>query len=335
MEYKIHFLALGDADAIVIKYKQDVYHRWITVLVDAGNEGDGAKIKPYLDRAADGMHQIDYAFCTHPDKDHKGGFFDLLEDPSVRIREMYLFNPWQYLESCDFVRVASRCAQMERAIDPFQSPSDESKNLIEMAEDQGILCQATQGLQLDDIPLTILGPSDDYYRQCALGMVEEFAELKDDPDFEKYDENTFMDDNEAQSVIDEIEDESYTNKSSMVLLFHPSDEEKFLLPGDAACSSLQEMVECYGKILGNCILKVPHHGSKHNLTTALIDALRPRLAIISAKGNKKHPNAGIVYWLSKYCDVYSTHKSGTLTYSPQASGSPADPLKRKMPNCRR
>lgn len=329
MEYKIHFLALGDADAIVIKYKQDVYHRWITVLVDAGNEGDGGKIKPYLERTADGMHQIDYAFCTHPDKDHKGGFFDLLEDPLVCIRKLYLFNPGQYLDSSDYVRVASRWAQTERAIEPFQCPSDESKNLIKTAADLGILCQAWQGLTFEDIPLTVLGPSEDYYRQCAIGMVDEFAELRDEPNFEAYDENALMDDNEAQSIIDTIEDESYTNKASMILLFYPSENSKFLLSGDAACSSLQEMVDRYGDILANCILKVPHHGSKHNLTTTIIDALRPKSAIISAKGTKKHPNAGIVYWLSKYCNVYSTHKSGTLTYPLTSNGTPAVPLKRK------
>jgi len=33
------------------------------------------------------------------------------------------------------------------------------------------------------------------------------------------------------------------------------------------------------------------------------------VSIISAQGSNKHPNTGIVHWLSKYGNVYSTHKN--------------------------
>lgn len=53
-------------------------------------------------------------------------------------------------------------------------------------------------------------------------------------------------------------------------------------------------------------LKVPHHGSRRNLNTSIIEDLSPKSSCISAAGNKKHPSGRLVYWLAKYGNVYST-----------------------------
>lgn len=82
--------------------------------------------------------------------------------------------------------------------------------------------------------------------------------------------------------------------------------------------------------LSGCRIKVPHHGSKHNLTSVLIDKLAPCCAIISAKGSRKHPSRGIVHCLSNHCNVYSTHKSGTLIHTSYPITTPAIPLKEKQ-----
>ena len=41
MEYRVKILDVGDADAIIIEYKEKITSPWITVLIDAGNVGDG------------------------------------------------------------------------------------------------------------------------------------------------------------------------------------------------------------------------------------------------------------------------------------------------------
>lgn len=82
--------------------------------------------------------------------------------------------------------------------------------------------------------------------------------------------------------------------------------------------------------LSGCRIKVPHHGSKHNLTSDLIDKLAPSCAIISAKGTQKHPSRGVVHCLSYHCNVYSTHKSGNLVHTSSAVNKPAIPLKEKQ-----
>lgn len=62
---KVHFIDVGQGDAIFIDYGKT------EILVDAGNDRDGAAvtsyIKPYVDNS------LDYIIATHPDADHIGG----------------------------------------------------------------------------------------------------------------------------------------------------------------------------------------------------------------------------------------------------------------------
>ena len=329
-EYKVHILDVGDADAIVVKYRKNSQAPWVVAVIDAGNVGDGVRIKSVLPSSDDGKYHIDYAFCTHPDKDHKGGFFDLLEDKSVIIKQLYLMDPYDYINMDDIDDNISTWELKKITRSPFNHPNDAGKNLIDIAERKGILAIVREGKNFQDIPLKIVGPSKEYYKEVVLEMVSKFAELSDDSDTEKFDEEAKVDEDEAKSVIDEDDDTSATNASSLVILFTPNDN-KFLFTGDANCASLQNIIDKYKSEIAKCILKVPHHGSKHNLNTKLIDELKPTSAVISAKGSKKHPNSGIVYWLSKHCNVYSTHKSSDLVYkSEPVIENYAIPLKHKM-----
>lgn len=330
MWYEVHILDVGDADAIVIKYRATDESSLVTAVIDAGNVGDGQKVLDCIGKSDDGKFHIDYAFCTHPDKDHKGGFFEILNNQKVIIGAMCVMDPWDYLEKTDFTKVKYQTSAKKKARAPFNSPTDSSKNLIDIADEKGILWSVKSGVSFPGLPLNVIGPNSAYYEQCVLGMVEQFAELKDEPNLEYFDEKAFPNDNESKSIIDVVEDESYTNKSSMVLLFTPEVDAKFLLCGDAASSSLKNITDKYKDSLRKCIIKVPHHGSKHNLTTAIIESLAPDSAVISARGTKKHPNSAIVQWLSKYCNVYSTHKSGNLVYQSEPVTSPATPLKTKI-----
>ena len=329
MWYEVHILNVGDADAIVIKYRATEQSPLVTAVVDAGNIGNGQKVLDCIGKSGDGKYHVDYAFCTHPDKDHKGGFFDMFSDRRVVILNFCAFDPWGYLSPTDFAYINKTSNAKERARAAFNHPTDSSLNLLDIAEDRAVRRQIKKGSYCTDIPLRVLGPSDDLYRECAIGMAESFAEVVDEPEFEDYDENAIPDENSARSIIDEDDDPSIPNRSSLILLFEPSDGRRFLLPGDANCASLKAILDECGEQLRGCTLKVPHHGSKHNLTTEIIDLIAPRSAVISAKGSKKHPSSAIVYWLSRHCNVYSTHKSDGLIYGSSINGN-ATPLRAKI-----
>lgn len=329
MEYYVHILSVGDADAIVINY-QDDNTRWWTIVVDAGNVGDGEKIKCYIKHIENGSFIIDYAVCTHPDKDHKGGFFDLFADANVLISNFVFANPETILSS-DWRRLQFQTGLLaQKGKETYNNPTDDNVNLIDIIQRSNTnIYQWAYNIDFAGVPLKIVGPTTQFLKDSIYEMALNFAELSDENEAELYNEDETLTDEEAKSVMDTKKEDSPTNKASLILLFH-LDNRKYLLTGDACSKSIHDVADAYGEEVKGCTLKVPHHGSKHNLTTEVIDLLSPSSATISCKGSKKHPNCGVVYWLSKYCNVYSTAKSGTLTYQSIPVEHPATPLKKKQ-----
>ena len=62
---KVHFIDVGQADSIFIDYGNT------EILVDAGNNKDGATVSSYIKPYVD--YSLDYIIATHPDADHIGG----------------------------------------------------------------------------------------------------------------------------------------------------------------------------------------------------------------------------------------------------------------------
>lgn len=328
-QYEVHLLKLGDADSIVIMYKAGNDSSRKIVVVDAGNIEDWKEIKSFIYNRW-GTYVIDVAICTHPDKDHKGGFFGLFEDADVTIQKFYAIDPYLHIKDGEYKDGLSDDQRKKAARRPFNYPTEEKDvNLLDVADSKNVLESVRDGYKFDQLPLEVVGPSDEYYHKAALGMMESYKEVVEDPESTEYDEDAKIDDEEALSVIDEDNETSYTNQSSIILLFRPNERMKFLLTGDTSCGALLEAHKKYREELTGCVLKVPHHGSKHNLTTELIERLNPVKAAICAKGSRKHPNFGIVFWLSKYCNVYSTHK-GAFYWSNEPTKCPATPLKAKQ-----
>lgn len=329
MQYDVNILNVGDADAIVINYHDG--HRWWTAVVDAGNVGDSDKIVGYIKHRYNNRRFIDHAFCTHPDRDHKGGFFGLLDNPNVEICNFHLMNPELSLANNMMALMHEKnLVAAGRAL--YNHPTDPSKNLLDLVKEKDVNLDEYPALGIDIVgmPIKIVGPSYEYFKDAAYEMALDFHELPNDVEGELYDEDEVLTDDAAKSVIDVEKEESATNKSSLILLFHPENR-NFLLTGDACAASIRHAIEDYEDEIVGCTLKVPHHGSKHNLNTEVIDMLSPTSAVISCKGSKKHPSSAVVYWLSHYCNVYSTAKSkGTLTYQSQPVTNPATPLREKM-----
>ena len=71
----IHFIDVGQADAILIKIGNDA------MIIDAGNNGDGDKISTYLKQQ--GVTNLNYVIGTHPHEDHIGGLDIIIRDYKV------------------------------------------------------------------------------------------------------------------------------------------------------------------------------------------------------------------------------------------------------------
>lgn len=327
--YRIDFLDVNDADSILIKcYNGTVPY---IVLIDAGNINDYQVIKDKLNDDYGSLY-IDLAICTHPDKDHIGGFFGLLDDRDITINEFWLIDPADYLDVNDLQRYRNRDRAINAVRQLFDKPNDTNDNLISKIISKGINWESViAGAEHDIIPVKVVAPTSGHYKELVKEMVRDFGlKTYEESDTSPYDENALPSENEAKSVIDIDDDTSPYNASSLVILFQPGNGNKYLFTGDANCASLKTMIDSHnGELEDIKILKVPHHGSKHNMTTEIIESLRPEISVVSAKGTRKHPNSGIVYWLSKHGPVYSTHKSGSLRYPKRPEESSAVPLKGK------
>lgn len=77
------------------------------------------------------------------------------------------------------------------------------------------------------------------------------------------------------------------------------DNEKMLLTGDASKKVFNRLIE-KGKDISASYLKMPHHGSKHNMNGKILDKINPKVAIISHKNGRfgtakdTHPNQEIL-----------------------------------------
>jgi competence protein ComEC len=88
-----------------------------------------------------------------------------------------------------------------------------------------------------------------------------------------------------------------------------------LLTGDIERESEARLVQS-GVNLQAQVLKIPHHGSKTSSTEAFIDAVRPRLAIVSAGERSRfgHPHATVVErYRSRGVELLQTGRDGMIT----------------------
>lgn len=317
MKYEYEILKVGDADIIIIR--QYINNESFLILIDAGNANNSSTIKNHLKQYYKTTY-IDLAICTHPDSDHKDGFFDLLQDPEMTFAEFWLTDPAEYIDENDIARYRNHDNAVRAVRKIWNKSTDDRLNLIDLACSKcSIVRSVIDGVKHSILPISIVGPTSMYYQEVVKNMVQQYGiNTYDDSSKELYDDTFRIDDKEIQSVIDTVEDESPYNASSLIVLYRPGDGKQFLFTGDANTTSLAIMIEKYRWIRNIDLLKVPHHGSRRNLNTKIITELAPKKSYISAAGNAKHPNGRLVYWLAKHGPVYSTHTANGYIHAKSA-----------------
>jgi hypothetical protein len=160
----------------------------------------------------------------------------------------------------------------------------------------------------------VLGPTQRYYEE----LLRQFEKL--DGVFvedERADEPVYFsqlkESVNPDAVIDEDNETSAENNSSVLSQIVYKDS-VLLFTGDAGVPALERAIIPYG-IRNVKWLDIPHHGSKHNVSSGMLNRLMPDVAYFSAKGTRKHPSVAVINALKRRgCTCYSTHKSGGLLY---------------------
>ncbi len=326
-------LAVGNADAIVIHYFDDNDEEFI-VLIDAGKTREhGKKIEEHIKKYTI-KKSIDLAINTHPDGDHIGGFFYLLES-DIEISEFWIHDPSSHKIRTDLLEtIITKDGEIALENEYYNNQGNLKKSLSFVLESlsasNSILSiidkkkiQRTEPFDKKEhprIPIKVLGPSTSYYekkldryRDIHL-LYEEQVHLM----LEKRLENSLLSVNdiavEDRPFLDKKNEQSNENNSSVILSFKP-DSHTYLFTADAGPEALNEVISRY-KLSDIYFMQIPHHGSRYNMTSGLIDYFNPEIAYISCEQTKDYPCIKLVNILKeKGCKVFATGINGSLRYN--------------------
>lgn len=307
--FEVDFLNVGNGksgDAIPIRYR--IANNIRIHVVDGGFQETGEKLVDHINNYYDSPTHIDAVIVTHPDGDHDGGLKTLFEN--FEINELWMLRPWLYAD--ELIDRFSRFTSVENLKKRFKELYPNIAKLEELAEENDVpIFEPFQGNQIGDF--TILAPSKDRY-------LDLIVESEKTPEATKAEQESLMEAagrllKKAVEFIrsawgEEVfpeEDTSPENNMSVVQFANLCGK-NILLTGDAGRTTLSEAIE-YAPIVGLILpgidrIQVPHHGSRHNVSTELLDdLLGPKLdtlqenftsIISSAKGGKNHPRKAVI-----------------------------------------
>jgi beta-lactamase superfamily II metal-dependent hydrolase len=332
---EIDALFVGDADAFLVTgYKDgdDPMH----ILIDGGYSRDATMLREFLrDR---GINRIHHLVNTHPHDDHAGGLSLLVQDHSLVIERAWIHRPETHITEAwveALVDTVDTLAHTEavfrqaavREVQVVTKSLETSLSLDKLLASRSIpIREPFTGTKIGF--LTVCGPTGDYYEQLLEDFPASIREAATPDALAKAfkaataEEKPLLDD----PVTDPI------NNSSVILAMRFNGH-KLLLTADAGRPALERA--CADCALANVTwMQIPHHGSRSNITAALMDHFHPRTAYISASGADDHPYACVIEgFKERGAKVYSTHhpNPGSLIYQlgdcPEHPGyRPAVPL---------
>ncbi|MCK4820655.1 MBL fold metallo-hydrolase [bacterium] len=307
--FEVDFLNVGNGesgDSIPIRYS--IANNIRIHVVDGGFQETGEKLVEHINKYYDSPTHIDAVIVTHPDGDHAGGLRTLFEN--FEINELWMLRPWSYAD--ELIDRFSRFTSVENLKKRFKELYPNIAKLEELAEENDVsIFEPFQGNQIGDF--SVLAPSKDRYLDLIVESEKTPEATKAEQEsllevagrlFKKAVE--FIRSAWGEEVFPE-EDTSPENNMSVVQFANLCGE-NILLTGDAGRATLSEAIE-YAPAVGLILpgidrVQVPHHGSRHNVSTELLDdLLGPKLdtlqenftSIISAaKEDKNHPRKAVI-----------------------------------------
>ena len=335
-KYEIDMLDLGDADAFLIRFYDDSDIRYI-VLVYAGRYDDGKKVAKFI-KDTYGTYTVDLAICTHCDDDHYGGLLWMVEDmknnptTSVDITELWMNDPGQHCWASDFERRTSdsRTQNQARIVYTLQN----GKNFIKVIEELLNSGNNNANMKVREVfsnsdynafdgIIEVIGPSVEYYEEKVLKFRHDMKANKTTPAANDTDDNDAIDIDDdgnvtSQTLEKAVPDDSQHNLSSIIFLFKPTADKKYLFTGDAGEESFKRLKyqKDWERLRNIHWLKLPHHGSKRNITCAMINHFRPKVAYATSKCYGTWLSKAVVNALKQVnTRVYATNENGSMLHN--------------------
>ena len=300
-------LNVGNGDAIIV-YLFDESRNFVCV-IDAGHKRDARAmieaLNPYLTRA--GKNAPDLVICTHYDADHIGGMLPIMEhyvNLGHEVGEVWIHAPNQALSESikvlyrnlgetkhiglgNDLKILNENEEILKARDAkiVMESHQQMVELVDYLNTHGIKwSEPFAGIsRITDLPeVEVLGPTQDFYntlfpswRSVKNILTEELDAIYESNAIRpRYvgDPCTYLDETPKDQV-------TSTNLASVILLIQ-TDQGKFLFTGDAGLESFR-FAKDPDKMDNIFWLKIPHHGSHNNMSTALIEKMNPQFAFVS------------------------------------------------------
>lgn len=307
--FEFDFLNVGNGksgDAIPIRYS--INNNVRIHVVDGGFQETGEKIVEHINNYYNSPSLIDSVIVTHPDGDHAGGLRSLFEN--FEINELWMLRPWLYAD--DLIDRFSRFTSVENLKKRLKDIYPNIAKLEELAQENDVpIFEPFQGNQIGNF--TVLAPTKERY-------LDLIVESEKTPEATKTEQESLLEAAErlfkkavefirsawGEEVFPE-EDTSPENNMSVIQYANLCGK-KILLTGDAGRATLLEAID-YAPEVGLILpgidrIQIPHHGSRHNVSTEVLDELLgPKLdnlqenftSIISAaKEDKDHPRKAVI-----------------------------------------
>ncbi len=297
-------LPAAEGDALWIEYgdPQDPYR----VLIDGGVWATHKAIREKLD-AIEGKRRFELIVVTHVDNDHIDGMAKLLaNDQHLDVGDFW-FNAWDQLKAVDALGdkqgeiLSYRIAEWSL---PHNRRAEGSAIGLPRDEAERLPCyQFDGGLQV-----TVVGPPYRELQRLRRDWKRTIEKLKLRPGDKRTAEKLIEDQKKYQPdrlggepnlktwAARKFEDDGSVPNASSISLLAEYKGRSFLFTGDATSASLVDGLDRLKKERGLTrirvdALKVPHHGSKNNLSTEVMKRLSCENFLISTNGSKfDHPD---------------------------------------------
>jgi len=309
--FEIDFLDVESrksGDAVLLRYSINGNQR--IHITDGGFQATGDKLVTHINKYYGNPRYIDSVLVTHNDGDHAGGLRKLFEE--YEIGELWMLRPWLY--AGELIDRFSRFTSVENLAKRLREIYPNIAALEDLAIKSGtVIREPFQGQRIGEIH--VLAPSKVRYLDLVV-------ESEKTPEATKAEQASLM---ESLGVVvrkaiifvrsawgEEVfpeEDTSAENNMSVIQYANLCGK-RVLLTGDAGRAAMNEAAD-YAPYVGLALpgidrIQVPHHGSRHNVSTEVLDRwLGNRLgqqpsegsftAIVSAsKEDSDHPRKSVV-----------------------------------------
>ena len=311
--FEIDFLDVEckkSGDAITMRYNKNGVES--IHVIDGGFVSTGDSVVAHIKKYYGGNTRVNRVVVTHPDGDHAGGLRAVLEQ--LEVDELWMLRPWQY--SDELIERFKRWTNTDSLTKRLKEIYPNIAALEEIALQKNIpIYEPFQGENIGDFK--VLAPSKESY----LNLVSESERTPETVTESNYSEESKSLSGFFDSIVRFIKaawgDENLSSKPTSnenemsVVQFSEIDNQTIMFTGDAGKITLTEAIDYLEEIHGGYLPKidrfqVPHHGSRRNVSSEILDRLfgkkigeyesrdKYTAVISSAKEDKDHPRKAVI-----------------------------------------